>query len=178
MALPPILGGGGCARTAASSPNQPGRFFSYAPELQHAPIAWAQSTPLPLAADPPFPHMGDMPPLIGAFSPLFLGGVSLHCWGVPTPIPCPAQGQRPLPLPAGGEPRAEWGRGSPPSKLQIGAAPAYAQWLVTTRLLGHVHDRAARLSRLQRIYPRVLPHCHPPARRAPEDPGARPVPAC
>jgi hypothetical protein len=34
--------------------------------------------------------------------------------------------------------------------------PAYAQQLVTTRLLDCVHDRAARLSRLQRIYPRAL----------------------
>ena len=33
------------------------------------------------------------------------------------------------------------------------AETAYAQLLVTTRLLDSVHDRTARLSRLQRIYP-------------------------
>ena len=32
---------------------------------------------------------------------------------------------------------------------------ADAQWLVTTRLLDHVHDPLAHLGRLQRIHPRV-----------------------
>ena len=41
---------------------------------------------------------------------------------------------------------------------------AYAQQLVTTRLLDCLHDPPPQLSRLQRIYPCALLNCNPPAR--------------
>ena len=41
---------------------------------------------------------------------------------------------------------------------------AYAQWIVTTRLLYHLHDPAELISRMQRIYPRALSNCHTSAR--------------
>ena len=37
---------------------------------------------------------------------------------------------------------------------------ADAQWIVTTRLLYHLHDPAELISRMQRIYPRALSNCH------------------
>ena len=51
------------------------------------------------------------------------------------------------------------GQGPPPrggprfGGHKSGDRPAYAQQLVTTRLLDYLHDRGRRLSRLQRIYP-------------------------
>ena len=39
---------------------------------------------------------------------------------------------------------------------------AYAQQLVTTRLLDCLHDPVTRLSRLQRIHPSALSNCYPP----------------
>jgi hypothetical protein len=41
---------------------------------------------------------------------------------------------------------------------------AYAQRIVTTRLLYHLHDPAELISRMQRIYPRALSNCHTSAR--------------
>ena len=41
---------------------------------------------------------------------------------------------------------------------------ADAQWIVTTRLLYHLHDPAELISRMQRIYPRALSNCHTSAR--------------
>lgn len=40
---------------------------------------------------------------------------------------------------------------------------AYAQHLVATRLLDCLHDPAGQLSRMQRIRPRALSNCNPPA---------------
>ena len=40
---------------------------------------------------------------------------------------------------------------------------ADAQWIVTTRLLYHLHDPAELLSRMQRIYPRAPLNCNTPA---------------
>lgn len=45
-----------------------------------------------------------------------------------------------------------------------GQRRAYAQWIVTTRLLYHLHDPAELISRMQRIYPRALSNCHTSAR--------------
>ena len=44
---------------------------------------------------------------------------------------------------------------------QIWATRAYAQQLVTTRLLDCLHDPVARLSRMQRIHPSALSNCYP-----------------
>jgi hypothetical protein len=54
---------------------------------------------------------------------------------------------------------------------------ADAQWLVTTRLLDHVHDPLAQLGRLQRIRPRARQNDNPPAgrRRLPSGARCRPV---
>lgn len=41
---------------------------------------------------------------------------------------------------------------------------AYAQRIVTTRLLYHLHDPAELISRMQRIYPHALSNCHTSAR--------------
>ena len=41
-----------------------------------------------------------------------------------------------------------------------GQRRAYAQWIVTTRLLYHLHDPAELISRMQRIYPRALSNCY------------------
>ena len=37
---------------------------------------------------------------------------------------------------------------------------AYAQWIVITRLLYHLHDPAEQLSRMQRIYPHAWLNCN------------------
>lgn len=50
-----------------------------------------------------------------------------------------------------GAPTTRWGREvSHTNRL----ARAYAQWIVMTRLLYHLHDPASQFSRMQRIYPR------------------------
>jgi hypothetical protein len=47
---------------------------------------------------------------------------------------------------------------------QIEPARAYAQHLVTTRLLECLHDPAGQSSRLQMIYPYAPPNCNTPAK--------------
>ena len=53
------------------------------------------------------------------------------------------------------------------------AGGAYAQWIVATRLLYHVHDPSAQPSRMQGISSRARLNCNPPAR----DPASPPGPA-
>ena len=53
-------------------------------------------------------------------------------------------------LPVGTD-RAQQAATDPDGKML--AVAAYAQQIVTTRLLYYLHDRTAQLSRMQRIYP-------------------------
>ena len=53
---------------------------------------------------------------------------------------------------------------------------ADAQWIVTTRLLYHLHDPAELLSRMQRIYPRAPLNCNTPAGK--QEFHHAPLPAC
>ena len=77
----------------------------------------------------------------------------------PKTVSSPSRG-RPSPPPPPGVERPDGGRVLP---QQISPARAYAQHLVTTRLLECSHDPAGRLSRLQRIRPCSPRNCNPPA---------------
>ena len=75
------------------------------------------------------------------------------CSSRPSPLlpsPPPSKG-RSCHLPMGGE----CARRDAPSKNRAGLK-AYAQWIVTTRLLYHVHDPPGQSSRMQGIHPRAL----------------------
>ena len=77
--------------------------------------------------------------------------ITLHLWSPRTkkmdhpPLRCPAPGDPPM------------GR---EVSHKSGQRRAYAQWIVTTRLLYHLHDPAELISRMQRIYPRALSNCY------------------
>ena len=90
-------------------------------------------------------------------------------WGGPSPRPCPPAS--PPGGPHGAPPGAAAGRSpsDPPPEAgragggelrklalkNLGDVRADAQWIVTARLLYHLHDPVAQPSRMQGIYPRA-----------------------
>lgn len=127
-------------------------------------------SPLPSSPVPPSLHILPPPPFLSPlpsthFPPLF-PPISLPLSPHPRPFPSSVSlsprlsscEPTTLPPPAPGQSlhTAEPSRWESACLATNRADTGYAQWLVATRLLDHLHDPVGQLSRLQRIHPRAL----------------------